>query len=234
MRLKMLFAMAVIGLLTFGAGTAIAGKASTSIKDVEILPNADFSEANYSGRITSPDEDCLEGRKVKIFHLTEGEKPFLIGETTTDEDGNWDLDGPLPPGPTEVIKIKVSGSKHCKGKKLVDEVGQFVPPDARPAPALGAKAATTATITKGGPTLFKGKVASKNDKCIPGREVQLMYSPGKHSGVEPTEVGSDKTNKNGVFAMPGNYYAGFYYVVVLAAHTQSLLCTGYTGVAHHF
>jgi hypothetical protein len=232
MRLKILFAMATIGLLTFGAGTALAGKANTRIKDVEVLPNADFSEASYSGRITSPDKDCLKGRKVKIIHLSD--PPFTIGETTTDEDGNWELDGPLPPGPSEKIKIKVSGSKHCNGTKLVDEVGQFVPPDARPALALGAKAATTATITKGGPTLFKGKVASRNDKCVPGRKVQLMYTPGKHSGAEATEVGSDRTNKNGVFAMPGNYYAGFYYVVVLAAHTQSLLCTGYTGVAHHF
>jgi hypothetical protein len=106
------------------APPAFAGKANTSIKDVEVVPNANATAATYSGRITSPDKDCIKGRKIKIIHLSD--PPFVIGETTTDKDGNWELNGPLPPAPTEEIKIKVKGSKHCKSKTLVDEVGNFV------------------------------------------------------------------------------------------------------------
>jgi len=95
---------------------------------VTIAPGV--SSATYSGTVTTKPrnkgsstkerlrrrraaEGCLGGRTVKVFHGT-----FLIGETETDEDGNWTLTGNKPPtGETIFVEIGAGSAKgaRCPG-----------------------------------------------------------------------------------------------------------------------
>jgi hypothetical protein len=95
------------------AGPALADKAKTRIGDVEIEVVGPPPEAKYSGAIKTA-KRCRKGRRVKLIH--DSDPPFTIGETTTDENGNWSITGayPLDSGDDRII-VKVSKSKRCKG-----------------------------------------------------------------------------------------------------------------------
>jgi hypothetical protein len=83
--------------------------------------------------------------------------------------------------------------------------------------SFGADSAKTRVkITEGGPNLFEGTVSSKEPKCEKGRKVSLIYEVGK----QETVVGKDKTDKNGNWEMPGNYFAGNYHAEVKAKTIQ--------------
>jgi hypothetical protein len=120
LRITALATACALGLFT---AIAIAG-VETSIKGTTVDPDPTFTTATYSGKVKSEDPDCRKGRKVKVVHLST--PPFTIGETETDEKGNWELDGPLPPGPGERISVTVKKRKPCNKAKRTYEVGDVV------------------------------------------------------------------------------------------------------------
>ena len=71
-------------------------------------------------RANRAEEECLDGRVVSVRH-----KGFLIARTLTDEDGLWDVVGPLPPKGDEV-EVTVSGRTGGLAKCL-GTFDNFVP-----------------------------------------------------------------------------------------------------------
>jgi hypothetical protein len=88
-------------------------------------------------------------------------------------------------------------------------------------------------ITEGGPSLFEGKVTSKEDKCEKKRKVKLYYSTSPTRGMESV-VGTDKTNKNGLWSMSGSFTAGYYHAEAPEDEKGDLLCRTAIGVAARF
>jgi hypothetical protein len=94
--------------------------------------------------------------------------------------------------------------------------------------AIGASAKSDSAkskvkITEGSPTLFKGKVTSKESKCEKSRKVSLYYSyggPYKRGDV----LGTVKTDAHGSWQMKGEFTAGLYYATVKEKKVGSLLC----------
>lgn len=110
-------AVAVIALLAvlLVAGQAQAGKAETELTGVEVETSTGSANATYSGKVKSK-RKCRKGRKVTLIH--DSDPPFVIGETTTDKNGKWEITGPYPPNPNDDrIIVKVSGNEACKGAK---------------------------------------------------------------------------------------------------------------------
>ena len=71
--------------------------------------NADGS-GHYEGEVKAKGK-CMKKRKVTVTHLSN--PPFVIGETTTTEEGFWQLNGPIRPPTTDKIKVVVKHGK-CK------------------------------------------------------------------------------------------------------------------------
>lgn len=71
----------------------------------------------YKGRVSSDRDRCERGREVEIYH-----DGVLIGKTTTDEDGRWNTQGPVPPDGDKVTakvlpKTNRAGEVVCEGTK---------------------------------------------------------------------------------------------------------------------
>jgi hypothetical protein len=94
--------------------------------------------------------------------------------------------------------------------------------------AIGASAKSDSAkskvkITEGSPTLFKGKVTSKESRCEKGRKVSLYYSysgPYKRGDV----LGTVKTDADGSWLMKGTFSAGVYYARVKEKKVGSVTC----------
>jgi hypothetical protein len=87
----------------------------------------------------------------------------------------------------------------------------------------GDSAKSKVKITEGGPDLFEGKVTSGEAKCEKRRKVKLEYrfgGPYKRGMV----VGSDKTDGNGRWSMPGSFQAGLYRAIVEEDEKGGLTC----------
>lgn len=105
------------------AGPAVAGKAKTRLEVNQPKVMHDFAE--YSGKVKSKRARCEKGRRVTVIH--DSDPPFTIGETETDENGNWKLTGPYPPSANDdTIIVKVASNRKCKSAKVV---GDFYGPD---------------------------------------------------------------------------------------------------------
>lgn len=64
-------------------------------------------------RANRAEEECLDGRVVSVRH-----KSFLIARTLTNEDGIWEVVGPLPPKGDEVevtVAGRIGGLAKCLG-----------------------------------------------------------------------------------------------------------------------
>jgi hypothetical protein len=92
------------------APAALAGKADTDVSVTNLTQNADGS-GHYEGEVKAKGK-CKKNRKITVIHLSD--PPFTIGETKTDEDGFWQLNGPLPPE-SDKIKVVVKQTRKCKG-----------------------------------------------------------------------------------------------------------------------
>ena len=69
------------------------------------------SYVTYSGKVSSAKPACEKNRKIQVFH-----NGVLIAETRTDEDGNWSVNGPVPPdGDSVTVKVK----KKKRGGKVI-------------------------------------------------------------------------------------------------------------------
>lgn len=98
------------------AGPAVAAKAKTRL-DVN-PPKVEHDFAEYSGKVKSKRARCEKGRRVTVIH--DSDPPFTIGETETDENGNWKLTGPYPTSASDdTIIVKVASNKKCKGARVV-------------------------------------------------------------------------------------------------------------------
>ena len=94
-----------------GGSVALAGAATTS---TTFRMNDEGGFVEYKGRVDSPSARCIKNRVIEIFH-----NGVKIGETRTDEDGRWSVDGPVPPDGDDVtVKVKPKkrrGKTICKG-----------------------------------------------------------------------------------------------------------------------
>ena len=117
MRAKTTVALMLVFALV-GATTAEAAKAPTKIKNVTIQ-EVSSGRGEYGGKVKSPKRGCERHRKVTVVH--DSDPPFVIGETFTDDEGNWELTGPLPPSGDRII-IKVKKTKKCRGASETYEV----------------------------------------------------------------------------------------------------------------
>lgn len=113
---RVLISVSLIGVLALGvaAGGGVAPAAtggSVSLKIESTGPGT----AKYSGKVSSSKSKCRKGRKIEVFH--DSDPPFKIGETDTESDGSYSLDGVSPPSGDRVfvvVKPKGRGSKRCK------------------------------------------------------------------------------------------------------------------------
>ena len=114
MRLRVTFALfAALALVAANAGTATAARAPTVVKLTSVVEGM-AGEGVYSGKVRSPRPKCRRHRLVQVIH--DVDPPFVIGETRTDDDGEWTLSGPLPPHGDQVI-VKVKKTRRCKGAR---------------------------------------------------------------------------------------------------------------------
>jgi hypothetical protein len=89
-------------------------------------------------------------------------------------------------------------------------------------------------ITEGGPSLFEGKVTSKEDKCERKRKVKLYYSTSPNSGKGGNVVGSAKTDRDGRWSMGGMFFAGYYHAEAPEDEKGDLLCKTAIGLTARF
>jgi hypothetical protein len=75
---------------------------------------------------------------------------------------------------------------------------------------------STATITSGSATEFKGKVTAGRKQCRAGRKVRLFVKGSGTARRDDTLVGKAKTDPDGTWSMTGTFYANLYYVQVVA------------------
>ena len=106
--------VAILAVGLVAAGTAAAGKrVSTHVSIDKVEPVENSSQAKYSGHVKSRKGKCLKGRKITLIH--DSDPPFTIGETTTDEDGNWSITGNVPPSADDdKLIVKASKKGKCK------------------------------------------------------------------------------------------------------------------------
>lgn len=92
------------------------GKAASSQVDVTEAKATGPDTARYEGKVKSKKGKCEKGRRVVVIH--DSDPPFTIGETKTDEKGNWKLDGPYPQNSADDrIVVKLLKKPGCKGDK---------------------------------------------------------------------------------------------------------------------
>ena len=118
-----LIAVSVICLAAVPIAPALADRAETQVSVDSVTQNADGS-GHYEGTVKSERGKCVKRRKVTVIHLSD--PPFTIGETTTTEEGFWQLNGPLPPNDNEKIKVVVSKKKKCDKASKTYALGQIV------------------------------------------------------------------------------------------------------------
>ena len=123
----MALVLAVAAFMAIGPASAVSRphrSASTSIKSTQ-LDNVTGGRGDYSGVIGSTKERCLKNRKIRVIHVSDPE--FVFGETPTDDDGEWGLNGPVPPAKSpQVIRIEVVKADRCKGKSKTYPVSDLV------------------------------------------------------------------------------------------------------------
>ena len=110
--MKRFLAIGMVG----GLGLLLTGPATVSADSVSVAAKPSVpGNATYVGKVNSGKSRCTKARRVLIYH--DSEPPFLIGETTTDADGNYSFEGISPPPGDDVfvvVKKKGKGSKKCK------------------------------------------------------------------------------------------------------------------------
>jgi len=95
-------------------------------------------------------------------------------------------------------------------------------------------AKTKVKITEGGPTLFAGKVSSKEAKCEKRRKVTLHYEFGGPYGRAGDVVGTARTDASGAWEIEGSFVAGLYYASVTEKTRGDFLCKAGRGLQAQF
>ncbi len=119
-RKMVLLALAALAMLAAGTQTTFAGKSATTVKFTSVTDGDSPGTAKYEGKVGGK---CRSGRKVTLIHNSD--PPFVIGETTTDDKGNWTIEGPAPPD-SDKITVKVKRNKKCKEAKETRVFGDLI------------------------------------------------------------------------------------------------------------
>ena len=78
-------------------GVALAAGGARTTTTFRMRDEGSF--VTYKGRVDSSDR-CIKSRVVEVWH-----NGVKIAETTTNENGNWVVDGPVPPNGDQVKVI---------------------------------------------------------------------------------------------------------------------------------
>ena len=116
MRLRNLWILAVVAL---SIPVVALAKPTGSQLDVTKAEPTGPDTARYEGTVSSKKGKCETGRRIVVIH--DSDPPFTIGETETDENGKWKLDGPYPPNANDdriVVKLKKDKKKKCAGDSV--------------------------------------------------------------------------------------------------------------------
>ena len=121
-RRLVLLAIAALAMLAAGTQIAVAGKARTTVTITDAKPGSAPGTAKYKGKVEGK-KGCHKKRKVTLIHNSD--PPFTIGETTTDEDGKWEIEGNAPPA-SDTVTVKVKGNKKCKPARDTAVYGDLI------------------------------------------------------------------------------------------------------------
>jgi hypothetical protein len=106
-------AMASLGIV--GVDVAVAAEKAPSTIEVT-KATGDTEHVQVRGEVTSPKSRCTRNRKVAVYHDVAppgpSEKDFLVGETTTNDNGRWSVASVALP---DRVYAVVAKKKRCKG-----------------------------------------------------------------------------------------------------------------------
>lgn len=105
--LTIVLALAV-ALLGVTATEASAGQRSRSTIEIT-KATGDTEHVQVKGTVSSARKICKQSRKVRVYH--DSEPPYLIGTTTTDDDGRWEVSSVALP---DKVYAVVTRNKNCK------------------------------------------------------------------------------------------------------------------------
>jgi hypothetical protein len=101
----------------------------------------------------------------------------------------------------------------------------------------GKKKAKTKVTLKGGPEGAKGKVKSKQRRCIKKRKVVLKgpapFDPNARASGGMVKIGKTKTNKRGRWSIPapkGGFFTAGDYTVVVPKSSLGRFSAGFDGI----
>ena len=108
---------AMIVAALFMSAAPAAGHAFT----VNTFTTITYSQGSFSGVLTSPKSSCTRDRKVRLFKVVPGEDD-KVGETKSDDFGNWSIPKPNADGNYYVkvkkrIRARYGHHHQCNGKK---------------------------------------------------------------------------------------------------------------------
>ena len=115
MRSRNLWLIALAAIAAIAIPAVAGAKPASSQLDVTKAKATGPDTATYEGTVSSKKSKCEKGRRMVVIH--DSDPPFTIGETETDENGNWKLEGPYPQDANDdriVVKLKKK-KKGCKG-----------------------------------------------------------------------------------------------------------------------
>jgi hypothetical protein len=114
-RTQLVYALAALLLVgAFGASVAVAGKTATRVT-IDGVDYGGGTTATYAGHVKSRKDRCIEGRRITLIH--DSDPPFTIGETKTDENGDWEITGNVPPKSNDNLIVKVAKKGKCRGDR---------------------------------------------------------------------------------------------------------------------
>jgi hypothetical protein len=119
----------VAAALVLPAANAVAlpgGKTSSKVEITKAKGDADG--VDIKGTVSSRKASCEKGRRVSVYHDVAPPGPsdmdFLLGETTTNENGKWRLGSTFLP---DKVYAVVAGKKKCKQDKSKTETVVYAP-----------------------------------------------------------------------------------------------------------
>jgi hypothetical protein len=109
---KLLLGLAIaVAVLVLGATTAVAHRTSFNteidVENVDVLVNGE-TLIRIEGDLISPKAACRPGRFVVAFTVNEIGEVTIIDSDVTDAEGDFFLQGPLPPDRPDAMFVSVA------------------------------------------------------------------------------------------------------------------------------
>lgn len=109
--------MALSALVLVGAVGPLADAHDASWRSSVTI---NYDGVRFHGKVRSAQEDCVPGRRVKVYHKIAG-PDFFVGSDLTNAEGAWEVYFVPPAGETFYAKLKRRATLHdvyrhlCKG-----------------------------------------------------------------------------------------------------------------------